>query len=118
MAAYTSVIYIAFGVFVVTVLILQATFLAEMAKTAAAAAAQAEAARANGGTMAAGISGTTIDASLLPAIKDVYYYAAIVHALGDGILAGVISSGKFSAGLIHAFAMTLGAFLMLRVLAG
>jgi len=119
MAAYTSVIYIAFGVFVVTVLILQATFLAEMAKTAAAAAAQAAAAQAAGGGGATGgIQGATIDATLLPAIKDVYYYAAIVHAIGDGVLAGVISSGKFSAGLIHAFIMTLGAFLMLRVLAG
>lgn len=118
MAAYTSVIYIAFGVFVVTVLILQATFLTEMAKTAAAATAQAAAAQANGGTRLPQGAGTTIDATLLPAIKDVYYYAAIVHAIGDGVLAGVISSGKFSAGLIHAFAMTFGAFLMLRVLAG
>ncbi|HKZ59867.1 MAG TPA: hypothetical protein VJ547_08490, partial [Candidatus Thermoplasmatota archaeon] len=64
------------------------------------------------------VQGATIDATLLPAIKEVYYYAAIVHAIGDGVLAGVISSGKFSAGLIHAFIMTLGAFLMLRVLAG
>jgi archaeal flagellar protein FlaJ len=114
MQAYTSVIYIAFGVFVVTVLILQTTFLAEMAKTAAAAAAVAATAPVG----AAQIQGTTIDASLIPAIKDVYFYAAIVHAIGDGVLAGVISAGKFSAGLLHAFAMTLGAFLMLRVLAG
>jgi archaeal flagellar protein FlaJ len=111
MQAYTSVIYIAFGVFVVTVLILQATFLTEMAKTAAAAAAV-------GAGTGGGPQGTTIDASLIPKIKEVYYYAAIVHALGDGVLAGVISAGKFSAGLIHAFAMTLGAFLMLRVLVG
>jgi len=116
MQAYTSVIYIAFGVFVVTVLILQATFLAEMAKTAeAAAAVQASSSGSLGG---GAIQGTTIDASLIPAIKDVYYYAAIVHAFGDGVLAGVISAGKFSAGLLHAFAMTAGAFLMLRVLVG
>ena len=113
MTAYTSVIYIAFGVFVVTVLILQATFLAEMAKTAAAAAAQAESASITGGQS---LQGATIDARLIPQIKDVYYYAAIVHAIGDGVLAGVISSGKFSAGLIHAFVMTSMAFVMLRLL--
>lgn len=113
MQAYTSVIYIAFGVFVVTVLILQATFLTEMAKTAAAAAAVQTSGGATGGPQ-----GTQIDASLIPRIKEVYYYAAIVHALGDGLLAGVISAGKFSAGLLHSFVMTLGAFLMLRVLIG
>ncbi len=116
MQAYTSVIYIAFGVFVVTVLILQATFLTEMAKTAAAAAAVQQ--NSNGGGIGGGVQGTTIDAALIPQIKEVYFWAAIVHAIGDGVLAGVISAGKFSAGLIHAFAMTLGAFLMLRVLVG
>ena len=111
MQAYTSVIYIAFGVFVVTVLILQATFLAEMAKTA-----QAAAAVQSQNTGVAGVQGTQINPALIPKIKDVYFYSAIVHAIGDGVLAGVISSGKFSAGLLHAFVMTLGAFLMLRVL--
>jgi archaeal flagellar protein FlaJ len=116
MQAYTSVIYIAFGVFVVTVLILQATFLTEMAKTAAAAAAVQQ--NSNGGGIGGGVQGTTIDAALIPQIKDVYFWAAIVHAIGDGLLAGVISAGKFSAGLLHAFIMTLMAFLMLRVLVG
>lgn len=117
MQMYTSVIYIAFGVFVITVLILQATFLAEMAKTAASASALQQ--TQGGGALAGGgVQGATIDASLIPAIKEVYFLAAIVHAIGDGVLAGVISSGKFSGGLIHAFVMTLGAFLMLRVLVG
>jgi flagellar protein FlaJ len=115
MQAYTSVIYIAFGVFVVTVLILQATFLTEMAKTAAA----AQAVQGQGGAVAGGaVQGASIDPTLIPQIKEVYFYAAIVHALGDGLLAGVISAGKFSAGLLHAFVMTLGAFMMLRVLVG
>jgi flagellar protein FlaJ len=115
MQAYTSVIYIAFGVFLVTVLILQATFLTEMAKTAAASEAVQQ---TTGGLPGGGVQGATISAALIPAIKEVYFYAAIVHAIGDGILAGVISTGKFSAGMIHAFAMMMGAFLMLRVLVG
>lgn len=115
MQAYTSVIYIAFGVFLVTVLILQATFLAEMAKTAASASALQQ---TSGGLPGGGVQGATISADFIPAIKEVYFYAAIVHAIGDGILAGVISTGKFSSGMIHAFAMTLGAFVMLRVLVG
>jgi flagellar protein FlaJ len=115
MQAYTSVIYIAFGVFLVTVLILQATFLAEMAKTAAATDALGTTGQSQG-LPGGGVRGATISGALIPAIKDVYYYAAIVHALGDGLLAGVISNGKYSGGMIHAFVMTLGAFVTLRVL--
>jgi flagellar protein FlaJ len=115
MQAYTSVIYIAFGVFLVTVLILQATFLAEMAKTAASASALQQ---TSGGLPGGGVRGATISADFIPAIQEVYFYAAIVHAIGDGVLAGVISSGKFASGMIHAFVMTLAAFMMLRVLAG
>jgi flagellar protein FlaJ len=115
MQAYTSVIYIAFGVFLVTVLILQSTFLAEMAKTAESASALQTSGQ---GLPGGGIQGATISADFIPAIQEVYFYAAIVHAIGDGILAGVISNGKFSSGMIHAFVMTLSAFMMLRVIAG
>ena len=115
MQAYTSVIYIAFGVFLVTVLILQATFLAEMAKTATASA-NLKQTGGGGGLPGGGVQGATISGELIPAIKQVYFWAAVVHALGDGILAGVISNGKFSGGMIHAFAMLLGAFLTLRIL--
>ena len=116
MQAYTSVIYIAFGVFLVTVLILQATFLAEMAKTATAT--DALGTSTPGGLPGGGVQGATISGDFIPAIKEIYFYAAVVHAVGDGILAGVISTGKFSSGMIHAFVMTLSAFLMLRVLVG
>jgi archaeal flagellar protein FlaJ len=117
MAAYTSVIYIAFGVFLVTVLILQSTFLAQMQAVGEQTSAL-QATQGGQGLPGGGVQGATISAALIPAIKDVYFYAAIVHAIGDGVLAGVIQAGKFSAGLLHAFVMTLGAFLTLRVLAG
>ena len=86
-----------------------------MAKTAA----SSNALQQTGSSLAgSGPKGATISADFIPAIQQVYYYAAIVHAIGDGILAGVISSGKFSSGMIHAFLMTMAAFVMLRVIAG
>jgi flagellar protein FlaJ len=115
MAAYTSVIYIAFGVFLITVLILQSTFLKEMEAVGR----QTQAIQqqsGGGGLPGGGVQGATISAELIPAIRDIYFYAAIVHAIGDGVLAGVIQAGKFSAGMIHAFAMLMGAFVILRVL--
>ena len=115
MAAYTSVIYIAFGVFLVTVLILQSTFLAQMEAVGQQTQAIQQQSGGNG-LPGGGVQGATISAELIPAIRDIYFYAAIVHAIGDGVLAGVIQAGKFSAGMIHAFVMLLGAFVTLRIL--
>jgi hypothetical protein len=42
-------------------------------------------------------------------------YAALVHAVGDGILAGVITNGKVANGLKHSFVMVLAAWVVLRL---
>ncbi len=111
MSTYVMVIYIAFFVFLVTVLILNTTFLPRM-----------EEVTASSGLSDVDISDApttvTISAESIPKIRELYLYAALVHAVGDGILAGVITNGKVANGLKHSFVMVLAAWVILRIFAG
>lgn len=108
MSTYVMVIYIAFFVFLVTVLILNTTFLPRMKEV----------------TEQAGLSDVemegpatiSISAETIPKIQDLYLYAALVHAVGDGILAGVVMSGKIANGLRHSFIMVIIAWVLLRAI--
>ncbi len=102
MSTYIAVIYISFLVFLVTIWILNVTFLPKML----------EASNALGGTNGGGGLGAASPlASDLPgvvaSIRLAFFIAAIVHALGDGILAGVLDTGKIPNGLRHSFIMLL-----------
>ncbi len=111
MSTYVMVIYIAFFVFLVTVLILNKTFLPAM-----------EEATAESGLSDVDLSNApttvVISGDLIPQIKSLYFYAALVHAVGDGLLAGVIMSGKVSDGMRHSFIMVLTSWIILRGIAG
>ncbi len=97
MSTYIAVIYISFLVFLVTIWILNVTFLPKMV----------EASGALAGTTALG--GQSPLASnleeLVYNIKIAFFIATIVHGLGDGILAGVLDNGKIPTGLRHSFIM-------------
>jgi len=99
MSTYIAVIYISFLVFLVTIWILNATFLPKMR--------EASSAIGSGST-------TTIASPLaenLPTvifnIKIAFFIAVFVHGLGDGILAGVLDNGKIPNGMKHSFVMLL-----------
>ncbi|MGB9635898.1 MAG: type II secretion system F family protein [Thermoplasmata archaeon] len=109
MTTYLTVIYIAFFVFIVTIMILNATFLPQMAKAGKSV---EEGAQALGG--AGGASATKIEYKLIPEIMFVMFVSVIIHAIGDGILAGVIITGKIATGLQHSFVMTLVGWLLMR----
>lgn len=111
MSTYVMVVYIAFFVFLVTVLILNTTFLPRMEEV----------------TQQSGLSDVdvsdapttvSISAEAIPKIREMYFYAALVHAVGDGILAGVITNGKIANGLKHSFIMVVAAWVVLRLVAG
>ena len=99
MSTYIAVIYISFLVFLVTIWILNVTFLPKMV----------EASGALAGTTTLG--GASPLAENLPQvvyqIKVAFFIATIVHGLGDGILAGVLDNGKLPTGLRHSFIMLL-----------
>lgn len=98
MSTYIAVIYISFGVFLVTIFILGATFLPKMLEAS--------------GQIGEGDS-SIISASPLPQnlpeiifnIEIAFFIAVLVHAMGDGILAGVLDSGKIANGFRHSFIM-------------
>ena len=111
MSTYVMVIYIAFFVFLVTVLILNTTFLPRM-----------EEVTASSGLSEVDVSDApttvSISAESIPKIREMYFYAALVHAVGDGILAGVITNGKIANGLKHSFVMVMAAWVVLRIVSG
>src|SRR6266516_1405246 len=89
MSTYIAVIYISFMVFLVTIWILNVTFLPKMLEAS---------------TLATDLVG------VVRSIRLAFFIAIIVHGLGDGILAGVLDTGSIPNGLRHSFVMLLIGF--------
>jgi len=108
MSTYIAVIYISFLVFLVTIWILNVTFLPKMVEASGAL------------TGATSIGGASPLAENLPdvvyQIRIAFFIATIVHGLGDGILAGVLDNGKIPTGLRHSFIMLVIALLGFMVI--
>ncbi len=106
MSTYIMVIYISFLVFIITIWILNATFLPKMREASTS---------LTQGTSSAGGTIETPLAQDLPTvifnIKIAFYIAVFVHGVGDGILAGVLDNGRIATGLRHSFLMLLIAVL-------
>jgi len=100
MSTYIAVIYISFLVFLVTIWILNVTFLPKIEESSTALATRA----AETGTALPGLLPEDIGGVIL-GLQIAFFIAAVVHALGDGILAGVLDNGKVANGLRHSFLM-------------
>ncbi len=101
MSTYMMVIYIAFAVFIATIFILNTTFLPKMMEAGQSVAAGAEKAGIDVNSL------STIQTSVIPTIQLLFILSVMIHALGDGILAGVLSDGQISTGMKHSFIMLL-----------
>ena len=66
----------------------------------------------------AGGSVQIIQSQAISAIQFTYLVAALAHAVGDGLIAGSLSTGKLKNGLVHSFILLISAFLMMRILMG
>ncbi len=99
MSTYLAVIYIAYFVFLVTIIILNATFLPKIRIAGMAVARSAEAA----GLGSANVGGMSLDVSAIPNIEVAFFLASMIHAVGDGVMAGVLQNGRISDGLKHSF---------------
>jgi len=99
MATYTVVIYVAFMVFIATIFILNSTFLPKMEEAGQSVAEGAEAAGIDTGSIA------TIQVDVIPTIQLIFIVSVVIHAFGDGILAGVLQDGKIANGMRHSFIM-------------
>lgn len=118
MITYIVVIYVAFFVFLATVLILNSVFIPRMEEVIAsqekATKAQAESGAEAQGAGVSGLSSEGLTSETITEIKNIYLAAAIIHGLGDGVVAGVLDTGRIANGLRHSFIMVLMAYVMLR----
>ncbi|MDI6916263.1 MAG: type II secretion system F family protein [Thermoplasmatales archaeon] len=111
MSSYKAVIFTAFFVFLATVVIMNSTFLpAIMESSGPGAGAGAEAAGGAPGAMAGAGGGMSVED-----VRFVYLGAALVQGFGDGILVGLIETGKIVNGFRNSFIMVLLAYLILCV---
>jgi flagellar protein FlaJ len=108
MSTYLAVIYISFGVFLVTIYIMAATFLPEMITAGSQIAASTGAAASSGAV--------AISVQYIPIIFLAFFVAVVVHAIGDGIMAGVIDQGKIEVGMMHATFMLIAGWIFMRFL--
>jgi len=98
MSTYMVVTYIAFFVFIATIMILNSTFLPRMVEAGSQVNAEAT-----------GIENmpTTIQTDIIPKVQFIFVAAVVIHAFGDGILAGVLQDGRVTNGMRHSFIMLL-----------
>ena len=108
MSTYLAVIYISFFVFLVTIIILSITFLPKIRLAGTNVAAAAEEAGISGG-----IGGASLDVSAIPAIEIAFFLASMIHAIGDGVMAGVLQNGSIANGMRHSFIMLIMGFVIL-----
>jgi flagellar protein FlaJ len=112
MKTYLTVIMISFFVFLVTIWILNATFLPKMVEASTAIGEAGGGAELQAGTvLAADLE------NIIFQIQVAFFLAAVIHAIGDGILAGVLENGKIANGMKYSFIMLLIGFLILEFLA-
>ncbi|HYK92420.1 MAG TPA: type II secretion system F family protein [Thermoplasmata archaeon] len=104
MLTYVTVIYIAFFVFLVTIYIMAAVFLPQMVT-------------AGQGIASSGLStggAVSLQFSYVPVLFVAFLVAVIVHAVGDGIMAGVLFNGRIAEGMQHATIMLIAGWAIMR----
>jgi archaeal flagellar protein FlaJ len=104
MLTYLTVIYISFGVFLVTIYIMAAIFLPDMITAGQGV--------ANSSLGSSG--GVTLAFTLVPQLFLAFFVAVIAHAVGDGIMAGILQKGQIAYGLQHGTIMLIMGFLVMR----
>ena len=105
MRPYSAVVYIAFGVFLFTDIMLIRSFFTQIVQLQQKVAATASA----GGTAASIFGGASqVDLNLL---KMVLFHATVVQAIIGGLVAGKMSEGRIGAGLKHVMLLLLITFL-------
>jgi flagellar protein FlaJ len=106
MLTYLTVIYISFYVFLVTIYIMAAVFLPQMIIAGQQV--------ASSGSSAGGATAISLNFTAIPELFLAFMVAVIVHAVGDGIMSGVIINGRVSEGFQHATIMLASGWLFMR----
>jgi len=105
MLTYVTVIYISFFVFLVTIYIMAAVFLPQMITAGCG---------ISSSSLSSGGTAITVAFQYVPVLFLIFLVAVIVHAVGDGIMAGVLYNGRVAEGLQHATIMLATGWLIMR----
>ncbi len=101
MGVYSMIIYIAFGVFLTVIGVLNSQFIPELAAAAGEAA----------GEQVGGITFGNIDVGTY---QRIFFHAALVQGIGGGLVSGVMTDGHPLSGLRHSVIMTMVAYVVFR----
>jgi archaeal flagellar protein FlaJ len=104
MLTYVTVIYISFFVFLFTIIILAAVFLPQMIT----------AGQGLQSSSVASSGAVTLQFTFVPLLFLAFFVSVIAHAIGDGIMAGVMSRGTVVEGLQHASFLLIAGWVALR----
>ena len=111
MFTYAFVLLTSFFVFLATIIILNKSFLPEMAK-----AGMAVEESFRNAAIAGSLPGGGIAYEVVPIISFLFVLATIIHGVGDGIMIGILSNGRVKSGMIWAFALLVSGYLILRIM--
>ena len=118
MSLYVAVIFVSFVVFLVVILIVYATFVPQMKAMAMdqqATGDEEEGSETDTAVAETGAAFSPVDVDF-DEIKLLFIAAALVHAIGDGVVAGLMGSGRMTDGLKLSFAMIMIVFLIFVLL--
>jgi flagellar protein FlaJ len=108
MLTYVTVIYISFFVFLFVILVLAADFLPAMVD-AGQKVSQSSSLNAGGGAV-------SLQFQFVPVLFLAFLVAVVAHAVGDGVMAGVLYNGRIADGLRHATIMLVVGWAVMRFL--
>ncbi len=108
MSTYGFVLVTSFFVFLATIIILNTSFLPQMAKAG-------KAVEESLSHLAMPNVPVKIAYENIPTIKFMFVLATIMHGVGDGIMMGILRDGRIKGGMLYGFALLLSGYMILRI---
>jgi flagellar protein FlaJ len=104
LTSYTVILLIAYGVFLLTVIILNVQFFPQMMKS--------------GGALSTQNSLPLINIGVIPSIKMIFAGTTVIYGVGNGLMAGILKDGRIRSGFLIAGILTLIGYITILLIGG
>jgi Archaeal flagella assembly protein J len=104
MRSYIIILLMAYGVFLLTVLILDVQFFPQMSSQ-----------------LVSGTSSTTLsylNVSSIPLIKEIFTGVVIIQGVGSGLMSGVLGEGRYQSGFLYSAVLSVLGYIIILLLGG